>query len=191
MVDDGEPMDPFWIHDTKENKSPAKPFPLKLHVLHLNQDDPKKCTARKLKKFGLVRIHGSLKTIPIQSIKLNPFSDTILSLSDRDTILLHGLTVIDCSWNEATRVFKNIHLKNERRLGVDFLAANAINYAMPGKLSSVEALAAGLIITGFHDQSNYLLSKFTWGHTFLELNNRVIDEFKSKFQDEKREKNGE
>ncbi len=164
----------------REDK-PRKPFTLKLHVLHLDQDDPKKCTARKLKKFGLVRLHSTLKTVPIHSIKLDPFAEAIMSATDRDTILRSGLTVIDCSWNEATGVFKRLRLKNGRRLGVDFLAANPINYAMPGKLSSVEALAASLIITGFFDETEYLLSKFGWGHTFLELNKPLIDEIKASF----------
>ncbi len=161
--------------------SPRKPFTLKLHVLHLDQDDPKKCTSKKLKRFGLVQLHPTLRTVPIHSIKLDPFADAIMSAADRDAILRSGLTVIDCSWNEATGVFKRFRLKNGRRLGVDFLAANPINYTMPGKLSSVEALAASLIITGFFDEAEFLLSKFTWGHTFLELNGSLIDEIKASF----------
>nr|MDO8111790.1 DUF367 family protein [Candidatus Sigynarchaeota archaeon] len=156
-----------------------KPFPLQLHVLHLDQDDPKKCTAKKLKKFGFVRLHPTLRTVPVQSIKLDPYADTVMSIMDRDIILRHGLTVIDCSWNEASSVFKNMRLKNGRRLSVIFLAGNPINYAMPGKLSSVEAFAAALIITGFFEEAEVLLSKFTWGHTFLELNKPRIGEIKA------------
>src|SRR5271157_263207 len=165
---------------TPENAS-ARPFPLKLHVLHLDQDDPKKCTAKKLKKFGLVKLHPTLKTIPVQSIKLDPYAETVLSINDRERITRYGLTVIDCSWNKADDVFKHLKLRNDRRLSIDFLAANATNYAMPGKLSSVEALSAALIITGFFDEAEYLLSKFTWGHTFLELNKPRIDEIKATF----------
>ncbi|MBN2150039.1 MAG: DUF367 family protein [Candidatus Lokiarchaeota archaeon] len=170
-------------HDppTGAGDNPRKSFTLKLHVLHLDQDDPKKCTARKLKKFGLVRLHPSLKTIPIKSLKLDPFAEAIMGTADRDAILRSGLTVVDCSWNEATGVFERLRLKNGRRLGVDFLAANPINYAMPGKLSSVEALAASLIITGFFDEAEFLLSKFGWGHTFLDLNKPLIDEIKASY----------
>ena len=166
---------------TEHESSLRKPFTLKLHVLHLDQDDPKKCTSKKLKRFGLVQLHPTLKTVPIHSIKLDPFAETLMNAADRETILRSGLTVIDCSWNEGTGVFKRLRLKNGRRLGVDFLAANPINYAMPGKLSSVEALSASLIITGFFDEAEFLLSKFTWGHTFLELNGPLIDEIKASF----------
>ncbi len=166
---------------TEQEASPRKPFTLKLHVLHLDQDDPKKCTSKKLKRFGLVQLHPTLRTIPIRSIKLDPFAETLLSAADRETILHSGLTVIDCSWNEGTSVFKRLRLKNGRRLGIDFLAANPINYAMPGKLSSVEAFAASLIMTGFFDEAEFLLSKFGWGHTFLELNMVLIDEIKATF----------
>ena len=163
----------------------ARPFLLRLHVLHLDQDDPKKCTAKKLKKFGLVKLHPTLKTVPVQSIKLDPYAETILSITDRERIVRYGLTVIDCSWNQANEVFKRMKLKNGRRLSIDFLAANATNYAMPGKLSSVEALSAALILTGFFDEAEFLLSKFTWGHTFFELNKQHIDELKAsiKLQD--------
>ncbi|NMC07873.1 MAG: DUF367 family protein [Candidatus Lokiarchaeota archaeon] len=160
------------------------PFPVQLHVLHLDQDDPKKCTSRKLNRFGLVRIHPSLRTVPVHSIKLDPFADAILGPGDRNAMLRSGLTVIDCSWNETTEgMFKRMRLKNGRRLGVDFLAANPINYAIPGKLSSVEALAASLIITGFLGEAEFLLSKFAWGHTFLELNAARIAEIKASFID--------
>lgn len=165
-----------------------RPFPLKLHVLHLNQDDPKKCTAKKLKKFGLVKLHSTLKTVPVQSIKLDPYADLILSINDRDRIMRYGLTVIDCSWNQATDVFKRMKLKNGRRLSINFLAANATNYAMPGKLSSVEALSAALIITGFFEEAEFLLSKFTWGHTFFELNKQRIDEIKASINPQNIEK---
>jgi len=155
-------------------------FPVTLHVVNLGEDDPKKCTAKKLKKFGLVREHASFKTVPVQSIKLNPFASRVLSAADSQTLTRHGLTVIDCSWNRSSAAtFDRMRLRNDRRLSVDFLAANPTNYAMPGKLSSVEALAAALIITGFFDEAEFILSKFTWGHTFLELNKPLIEELRT------------
>nr|MDO8116677.1 DUF367 family protein [Candidatus Sigynarchaeota archaeon] len=162
----------------------SPPITVKLHVLHLDECDPKKCTAVKLKKFSLVRFHKSIRTVPIHSIKLNPYAEQVLSLADRDAILRAGLTVIDCSWKHAGDTFKGMHLRNDRRLSTTFLASNPINYSMPGKLSSVEAFAAALIITGFFTDAEFLLSKFSWGHTFLELNRDRIEEIKEEMKQE-------
>ncbi|MHA1368973.1 MAG: DUF367 family protein [Promethearchaeota archaeon] len=155
----------------------------RLHVLHLGQCDPKKCTALKLKRLGIARIHKTLKTVPIKSIKLNPYAKTILSFNDRLLIMKYGLLVIDCSWNQAGFVFEKFNLKNDRKLSTIFLAGNPINYAIPGKLSSIEAIAAALIITAFFKEAKYLLSKFSWGHTFYELNLKKIEEFQESFKD--------
>lgn len=158
------------------NFNDAFSFDLKLHVLHLNQCDPRKCTSKKLKKFNLVRLHKTFRTIPIKSIKLNPFAEKELSMEDKETVARHGITVLDCSWKKAKEIFEKKRLVNDRKIPVTFLAGNSINYTMPGKLSSVEAFAAALIITGYPDQARFLLSKFKWGHTFWELNLELIEE---------------
>ena len=57
------------------------------------------------------------------------------------------------------------------------LAANPVNWGKPFKLSTVEALAAGLIILGERSQAELILSKFSWGHVFLELNREPLAEY--------------
>ncbi|MFX0099684.1 MAG: DUF367 family protein [Candidatus Hodarchaeota archaeon] len=148
---------------------------LKLHVLHLDQCDPRKCTSKKLKKFNLVKFHKTFRTIPIKSIKLNPFAEKELSIEDKELVTRHGITVIDCSWKKAREIFETKKLVNDRKIPITFLAGNSINYTMPGKLSSVEAFAACLIITGYPNEARFLLSKFKWGHTFWELNQEKIE----------------
>ena len=56
-----------------------------LFVYHLNQDDPKKCTALKLVRFGLVK-KIDFRHIRRTSLVLNPLSTDILSKSDANII---------------------------------------------------------------------------------------------------------
>jgi pre-rRNA-processing protein TSR3 len=137
----------------------------KIYCLHYRECDPKKCTALKLKKFNLLKI---IKKIKRKSIVLNPFARTELTIDDRDIIIRNGLTVIDCSWNKLLDL-KKFNLGVSRKLP-SLLAANPTNYGKWEKLSSVEAIAAALFITGFNVYADLLLSKFHWGIQFKDLN---------------------
>ena len=64
---------------------------MKLNVVMFYQDDPKKCTAAKMVKFGLAK---SVTTVPNHSIVLDPFSESTLLYSDR--FLAHTIVGIDC-----------------------------------------------------------------------------------------------
>jgi pre-rRNA-processing protein TSR3 len=44
-------------------------------------------------------------------------------------------------------------------------------------LNSVEAFAAALYILGNKEQAEKILSKFRWGHTFLELNRQPLEDY--------------
>ncbi len=57
------------------------------------------------------------------------------------------------------------------------IAGNPVNFGKPTKLTTVEALAAALFITGFTKEANQLLSMFKWGHTFIELNKESIEDY--------------
>ena len=150
-----------------ETSNHDKPEP-NLYCLHYNECDPKKCTALKLKKLNLIkiirRIEGKLK----KAVILTPFSEKELSLEDRDTILHFGLIVIDCSWKNILNL-KRISKGIGRKLP-SLIAVNPINYGKWGKLSSVEALAAALIVTEFDEYATRLLGKFSWGEEFYKLN---------------------
>ena len=57
------------------------------------------------------------------------------------------------------------------------LAANPTNYAKLGKLSSAEALAGALYILGDKTLAAAIMNKFKWGHTFLELNGNLLEDY--------------
>ena len=54
------------------------------------------------------------------------------------------------------------------------IAANPINYGLPTKLSTVEALSAALFIAGFKAESDRMLSLFKWGQSFRSLNEESL-----------------
>lgn len=143
-----------------------------LLIYHANQCDPKKCTGRKLARFGIARLTHRISDLRGYLV-LSPFSERALSPADRT--LLRGLAALDCSWAEAERVFERIHA-NTRALPF-LLAANPVNFGKPFKLSTAEALAAALFILGERKQAELVLSKFSWGHTFLELNREPLEEY--------------
>lgn len=146
---------------------PIKETP-KVFCLNYRECDPKKCTATKLKKLNLLKSINNIKGPLNNSIILNPFAREELSDLDRNIVLRYGLIVIDCSWNNILNLKKST-FKNGRKLP-PLIAANPTNYGKWEKLSSAEALAAALFITKFFDYGNLILSKFTWGIQFKELN---------------------
>ena len=135
-----------------------------LHVRHTDEDDPEKCTARKLARFDFAALHHDDRGVPY-GIVLNPHAERALSPADAGA---GHLVALDCSWEHAGEA--RFSLPGEHR-GLPFLvAANPINYGRPFRLTTVEALAAGLYILGEPDRAEGILAKFTWGETFLELN---------------------
>jgi pre-rRNA-processing protein TSR3 len=141
------------------------------------QDDPKKCTAAKMVKFGLAK---NIKKIGSKGLVLDPFSDKTLLSKDRSTIT--SIIGIDCSWNLADHAFSQKFNGVKRKLP-PLLAGNPVNYSKLNKLTTAEALSGSLFILGFKEQSLELLNKFKWGHTFYELNQNLLNDY-SKAKDE-------
>jgi pre-rRNA-processing protein TSR3 len=141
----------------------------RLNIYHANQCAPKRCTGLKLKRHGLARVVTSIRFLPRRAIVLNPFSEIAFSPADRQRIQDFGLAALDCSWEHAQKVLST-HVKGTSRCLPILLAGNPTNYAKATKLSTVEALAGALYISGFREEAEKLLSIFVWGHTFLELN---------------------
>ncbi|WP_089766114.1 DUF367 family protein [Halobellus clavatus] len=139
-----------------------------MHVRYEGDDDPEKCTARKLARFDFVALHRSDRATPY-GVVLNPHAERALSPADADT---GALVALDCSWESAGEA--RFSLAGEHRALPYLVAANPVNFGRPMELTTVEALAAALSIFGRRDRAEALLSKFTWGHTFLELNDEPL-----------------
>ena len=148
----------------------------KLIIYNMGQDDPKKCTSKKLSRFGLAKNVNRSRDIPRTSLVLNPSSMNLLIPSDHNKIVERGITVIDCSWKRAGEVFVRRFPGSGRRLP-KLLAGNPVNYGHIDVLSSVEAFAAALCIIGLRSQADEILSKFKWGSTFLTLNKEPLESY--------------
>lgn len=142
-----------------------------VYVMMFRQDDPKKCTAAKLVKFGLARPVGRT---PGSTIVLDPFAKAYLL--KKDAKAASSITGIDCSWNLAEGAFSKRFQGIPRKLP-PLLAGNPVNYAKLGKLTTVEAIAGAAFILGHEGLAAELLSKFNWGHTFLELNENLLRDY--------------
>ena len=141
------------------------------------QDDPKKCTAAKMVKFGIAK---NIKKIGNKGLVLDPFSEK--TLLPKDKSLINSIVGIDCSWTLADQAFSKKFNGIKRKLP-PLLAGNPVNYTKFNKLTTAEALSASLFILGFRDEALAILDKFKWGHTFYELNQNLLDEY-SKLESE-------
>ena len=147
---------------------------VELHVRYEGDDDPEKCSARKLARFDLLTLHRSARETP-PGIVLDPHADRALSPADgrhADGSDAPRLVALDCSWETARA--EAFELDGPHRSLPFLVAANPINYGTPFQLNTAEALAAALCILGRREQAETILGKFRWGHTFLELNDEPL-----------------
>jgi len=144
-----------------------------IFVYMMGQDDPRKCTASLLARRGLAIPLRKLSAIRGDPIVLNPTSPSFLLRSDVTRAARSGVMAIDCSWEKADGVFMTQFPGANRKLPA-LMAANPVNYARIGKLSTAEALSAALHIMGFRSQARELLSPFRWCETFFDLNKELL-----------------
>ncbi|CAI48941.1 probable 16S rRNA maturation protein [Natronomonas pharaonis DSM 2160] len=145
---------------------------MELHVRYEGDDDPDKCSARKLARFDLADLHRSPRATPA-GIVLDPHADRALSPTDADGgAATDRLIALDCSWETAEA--EAFRLDGPHRSLPFLVAANPVNYGTPFQLTTVEAFAGALCILGHRDHAETVLSKFRWGHTFLELNDEPL-----------------
>ncbi len=141
----------------------------------MKHDDPKKATGARLLRLGI-----ALKFMRGSPLTLNPLSLRLISPRDGEIIRKRGILAIDASWRRINEV--RWPRTPSRRLPF-LVAANPINYGLPEYLSTAEAIAAALLITGFYEEGWRVLSAFKWGPEFYRINEERLEAY-SKAEDE-------
>ena len=137
------------------------------------QCDPKKCTAKRMLKFGIAK-DTAISQIPRGSIILSPFAEQALSPADR----VHankGLVVMDLTWTNIDD-FPRPKGMNERALPY-LIASNPVNWGRPMELNSAEAVVASLMILNEKEQALETAKRFSWGEEFMRLNGEMLEEY--------------
>ena len=151
---------------------------IKLIVYHMKEDDPKKCSAKKLHKFGFVKLETHIRKIPKGAILLNPFVKKSFSREDLDTAINHGIIAVDCSWENAEYSFDFLDKICVSRALPFVIAVNPINYGKPFKLSTLEAFATALYILDDTDCAQEMLNLYKWGPHFLRINKEPLEYYR-------------
>jgi len=151
---------------------------IKLYVYHTAEDDPKKCSAKKLYKFGFVQLHKTLRKTPKKCILLNPFAPKALSKEDLSSAQQNGILAVDCSWKNAETLFDHLSHETISRAIPFVVAVNPVNFGKPLKLTTLEAFAAALYILGFVQQAQQLLTIYKWGPHFLKMNIEPLEDYR-------------
>ena len=153
-------------------------------IIDYGQDDPDKCTAKKMVRAGLATEVSRKFHAASSLLVLNPFAEIVLSPEDKNS---KGILDIDCSWNLAREVFFRKLGGKHRRLPA-LLAGNPTNYSKIGMLSSLEAVAASLYVLGEKEEARRFLALYKWGPTFFTLNADPLEEYsKAGSEDEVRD----
>jgi len=150
---------------------------IRLYVYHTGEDDPRKCTARKLARFGFVKLEKNIRRLPRNLVLLNPLAEKSLSREDLKIAERNGLLALDCSWKTVDTSFEYLDRINYSRALPFLLAANPVNYGKPFKLTTLEAFAASLYILGEQRHAGELLSLYKWSPHFLELNRDILNDY--------------
>ena len=151
---------------------------IRLVVYHANEDDPKKCSAKKLGRFGFAKVETNINRIPSNMILLNPFAKKSLSKEDIGIAHKNGILAVDCSWKNAETSFDFLDAKNNSRALPFVVASNPINYGKPFKLTTLEAFATALFILDEGRMAADVLNLYKWGPNFLVLNKEPLNDYK-------------
>jgi pre-rRNA-processing protein TSR3 len=117
--------------------------------------------------------------LPAKALLLDPFCGVALSPADIPTLSSRGICAVDCSWEKAEEVFKALN-KRKKMVGRTLpllLAANPVKFGKWGELSTLAALAASYFILGEKELAERMMSIYTWGIRFLEVNREPLEAY--------------
>lgn len=163
-------------HPDRENGlGGGKRPPYKAAAWDLNHCDAKRCSGKRLMRLGLMReLHVGQKHA---GVVVSPKAKSLISPADRPILEQYGAAVVEASWKRIEEVpFGRIGGPNQRLLPY-LIAANPTNYGRPWRLNCVEALAATFFICGCRDWAEDVLSTFSYGEAFIEINEAVLKKY--------------
>ena len=123
---------------------------IRVFVFNAEHCNPKRCSARRLDKFGMIESVDRLGRLPKKAILLDPFAKKALSREDTEQAESRGVCFLDCSWEQAERIFKKakkIGRLTSRSLPY-LLAANPINSRVRTPSFASRALTASCTLGG-------------------------------------------
>ncbi|KAK4522797.1 hypothetical protein GAYE_PCTG30G0687 [Galdieria yellowstonensis] len=168
----GQPRD-----ESRRDSESVQTKNIKLFIYDFQQCDVKRCTGRKLLRFGLVSSLDIRRNF--RGIILTPTGSTAFSPQDAEIVLKYGLATIDCSWAKLDQVPFEKLSKAQPRLLPFLVAANPTKYGKPLQLSCVEAFAAALTIIHKREEAERLLEKFGWGNSFWQVNQSYLSAYEA------------
>lgn len=126
-------------------------------------------------KLGLMRdLHVGQKH---SGVIISPNAKQTISPADRPLMEQYGAAVVECSWARVKEVpWPKIGGKCERLLPY-LVAANSVNYGKPWRLNCVEALGAAFYICGHPEWAEEVLSHFSYGQAFLDINSSILKRY--------------
>lgn len=153
---------------------PAKPE-YKAACWDLGHCDAKRCSGKRLMRLGMMRELSVGQKFA--GVVVSPKARKILSKEDKELLEQYGAAVVEASWKRIDEVpFGRIGGKCERLLPY-LVAANPTNYGRPWRLNCVEALASCYYICGHPEWAESILSTFSYGEAFLEINNALLKRY--------------
>jgi pre-rRNA-processing protein TSR3 len=141
----------------------------------LGHCDAKRCSGKRLMRLGMMReLHVGQK---FAGVVVSPKAKKIISKEDKELLEQYGAAVVEASWKRIDEVpFGRIGGKCERLLPY-LVAANQTNYGKPWRLNCVEALAACYYICGHPEWAESILSTFSYGVAFLDINSALLKRY--------------